>query len=135
MDDIRMLGVQRNLFTAQCTHADNFYNKYLVSFLTIWYMLTISITFVGIVIFVKKIFLFKSRKDFIQNILQSFESSPTEIDGYLDEFVQDYLKTDGMLFVHTIKDGCGDIVMSAFVLNLFQIFKFNKRNPVEDLQF
>ncbi|CAF1175814.1 unnamed protein product [Rotaria sp. Silwood1] len=128
---VRHLGSNHHWRSVQCNLPINLFNELIFLILWAWFMLLSSLTFVSLILCCILIYM-NIGCTFIYKYLHMNLSKSTE--KQQDEFIEKYLKYDGILVLRIIAHNTNDIIMANLVGALFKIYlnSIKKENNDDD---
>ncbi|TPP61978.1 Innexin [Fasciola gigantica] len=122
---IRLVGVE-NAYTAQCALPINMLNEKIYIFFWFWIVFLIVASVLSLVLWLIRMVIAPKRKDFIKRFLRVKgirSRSGGEIGrSDLDDFIDDYLRRDGVFLVRMLALNAGEVITAEIVTVLYQDF-------------
>ncbi|CAH8826020.1 unnamed protein product [Trichobilharzia szidati] len=120
---IRLVGAE-NAYTAQCALPINMLNEKIYIFFWFWICFLIAASIFSLVLWLIRMVIAPRRKDFIKRFLRIKgirSRSGAEITrADLDEFIDDYLRRDGVFLIRMLAINAGDVITSEIVMALYE---------------
>ncbi|CAH8438570.1 unnamed protein product [Heterobilharzia americana] len=120
---IRLVGSE-NAYTAQCALPINMLNEKIYIFFWFWICFLIAASIFSLLLWLVRMIIAPRRKDFIKRFLRIKgirSRTGTEITrADLDEFIDDYLRRDGVFLIRMLAINAGDVITSEIVMALYE---------------
>lgn len=121
---IRLVGVE-NSYTAQCALPINMLNEKIYIFFWFWIIFLIVACLFSLILWLVRMVIAPKRKDFIKRFLRikgvlshTTHSQITRSD--LDDFIDDYLRRDGVFLVRMLALNAGEVITAEIVTVLYK---------------
>ncbi|KAG5442452.1 Innexin unc-7 [Clonorchis sinensis] len=141
---IRLVGVE-NAYTAQCALPVNMLNEKIYIFFWFWLVVLISASVASLVLWLIRVVFTPRRKHFIKRFLRikiaMVRNKPRTISrADIDDFVDDYLRRDGVFLIRMLALNAGEVITAEIVTELYNdyleqhsppsSFEANDRAPI-----
>ncbi|VUZ38982.1 unnamed protein product [Hymenolepis diminuta] len=130
--ELKILGVRANGVTAQCALPVNMLNEKLYIFLWWWILAAAVITSVYLFIWIFRMCLKRREVDYIVKYIQFAEDAPRYNIEDVDEFVCQFLRSDGMFLIRMVRLNAGDMVTAGVVNILWTRYLSRVNSPERD---
>ncbi|CAH8440425.1 unnamed protein product [Heterobilharzia americana] len=133
---IRLVGV-KNSYTAQCALPINMLNEKIYIFFWFWIVFLLITCILSLILWLIRLILAPKRKDFIKRYLRlKGVTSPKGGElkrGDLDEFIDSYLRPDGVFIIRMLAINAGEVITAEIVTELYHNFidHYNQSHPPE----
>ncbi|CAF0756109.1 unnamed protein product [Rotaria sordida] len=130
---VRHLGSNHHWMAVQCNLPINLFNELIFLIIWIWFMFLSSLTFISLILCFILIYTNISCTFIYKYLHMNLFKSEKE---QQDEFIEKYLKCDGILVLRIIAHNTNDIIMANLVGALFKIYlnSIEKENNDDDDQ-
>ncbi|CAH8442474.1 Innexin inx2, variant 3 [Schistosoma haematobium] len=122
---IRLVGV-KNSYTAQCALPINMLNEKIYIFFWFWIVFLLIICILSLLLWLTRMILASKRKNFIKRYLRLKGIHSLKGDELkqsdLDEFIDKYLRADGVFIIRMLTINSGDIITGDIVTELYNNF-------------
>lgn len=120
---IRLVGVE-NAYTAQCALPVNMLNEKIYIFFWFWLVVLISASVTSLVLWLIRVVFTPRRKHFIKRFLRikiaMVRNKPRTVSrADIDEFVDDYLRRDGVFLIRMLALNAGEVITAEIVTELY----------------
>ncbi|TGZ65051.1 hypothetical protein CRM22_006055 [Opisthorchis felineus] len=120
---IRLVGVE-NAYTAQCALPVNMLNEKIYIFFWFWLVVLISASVASLVLWLIRVVFTPRRKHFIKRFLRikiaMIRNKPRTVSrSDIDEFVDDYLRRDGVFLIRMLALNAGEVITAEIVTELY----------------
>ena len=129
---IRMLG-NNVRYTVQCVLSINLFNEMI--FLLIWFWLVV-VAAVSVLNFIRWTLCTVSQQDrkrYIKKQLNLLEAINDDNAKYVDPFIKEYLRTDGVFICRIIGVNTDAVTVTEFVCEMFKYYIGEKKLPGEEV--
>ncbi|CAH8433291.1 unnamed protein product [Schistosoma turkestanicum] len=120
---IRLVGAE-NAYTAQCALPINMLNEKIYIFFWFWICFLIAASIFSLILWLVRMVIAPRRKDFIKRFLRikgiRSRNGQEITRADLDEFIDDYLRRDGVFLVRMLAINAGDVITSEIVMALYE---------------
>lgn len=120
---IRLVGAE-NAYTAQCALPINMLNEKIYIFFWFWICFLIAASIFSLILWLVRMIIAPRRKDFIKRFLRikgiRSRTGQEITRADLDEFIDDYLRRDGVFLVRMLAINAGDVITSEIVMALYE---------------
>ncbi|CAL8105924.1 unnamed protein product [Calicophoron daubneyi] len=120
---IRLVGVE-NTYTAQCALPINMLNEKIYIFFWFWIVFLIAASIFSLILWLFRMVLAPKRKDFIKRFLRIKGVKSRRGDeigrGDLDEFIDDYLRRDGVFLIRMLSLNAGEVITAEIVTVMYE---------------
>ncbi|XP_018647851.1 putative innexin [Schistosoma mansoni] len=133
---IRLVGV-KNSYTAQCALPINMLNEKIYIFFWFWIVFLLITCILSLLLWLARMILASKRKDFIKRYLRLKGVHSLKGDELkrsdLDEFIDKYLRADGVFIIRMLTINSGDVITGEIVTELYQNFieHYNKADSID----
>ncbi|KAK4473104.1 hypothetical protein MN116_004291 [Schistosoma mekongi] len=123
---IRLVGV-KNSYTAQCALPINMLNEKIYIFFWFWIVFLLITCICSLLLWLVRMILAPKRIDFIKRYLRLKGIHSPKGDGELkrkdlDEFINNYLRPDGVFIIRMLTINAGDVITGEIVEELYNNF-------------
>ena len=120
---VRKLGnIQRH--TVQCVLPINLFNEKIYIFVWFWFVFVAVITLINIVTWVCRSLIRKSKVNYVLHHLGSVvKNIPKEDRKFCREFVDNYLKQDGILVLRLVGTNANDLAVAEMIQKLWECYR------------
>ena len=120
---VRKLGnIQRH--TVQCVLPINLFNEKIYIFVWFWFIFVASITCVNIITWLCRALIRKSKINYVLHHLGSVvKNIPREERRFCREFVDKYLKQDGLLVLRLVGTNANDLAVAEMLAKLWECYR------------
>ncbi|KAF8569956.1 hypothetical protein P879_01833 [Paragonimus westermani] len=121
---IRLVGTE-NTYTAQCALPINMLNEKIYIFFWFWIVFLIVASCISLILWLVRMVIAPKRKDFIKRFLRvkgvlsrTTQQQITRSD--LDDFIDEYLRRDGVFLVRMLALNAGEVITAEIVTVLYK---------------
>lgn len=122
---IRLVGSE-NTYTAQCALPINMLNEKIYIFFWFWITFLVFASIFSMILWLLRMIVAPRRKDFIKRFLRikgiKSKLGKEIMRQDLDEFIDDYLRRDGVFLVRMLAINAGDVITAEIVTILYENF-------------
>ncbi|KAA3678591.1 innexin [Paragonimus westermani] len=121
---IRLVGVE-NTYTAQCALPINMLNEKIYIFFWFWIVFLIVASCISLILWLVRMVIAPKRKDFIKRFLRikgvlSRATHQQISRSDLDDFIDEYLRRDGVFLVRMLALNAGEVITAEIVTVLYK---------------
>lgn len=129
----------KNTFMSQCIVQQNLYNRFIISFMAFWSIFVVVVLTVGLCVWVKRICFYGARRQYVKKLLKNVNlinhktMDKTER-MILFEFINEYLRYDGVFMLHMMSMKIGEGLVSRMTGLLWIDFRNHYNNNISKLK-